>query len=197
MNREFPPLSLRGRRVVRSLQHRRETTMKLQSLHQLYVQHLQDLLGMERQIKASLPGWIKTANDEDLKSALKNHLQNTIWQIERLNDMLRRHGAKREGLACPGIQSLLSQTDQVAPIHGELILRDLHLISHCQRIEHFEIASYGAARTMAERLNEEADAELLITTMQEESTLDDELTSIATILLSLLDPSLTLNGALT
>jgi ferritin-like metal-binding protein YciE len=158
--------------------------MKLHFLHDLYIHELQDLLSAELQIKAALPGLIGGAESPDLKEALQAHLQVTELQVERLHDMLQRHGQRREGPKCHGVEGLLKEAHSMLTIQGDAILRDLGIISACQRVEHYEVAGYGNARTLAERLGEEADAFLLSETLEEESSADDELTSIAIILLS-------------
>jgi ferritin-like metal-binding protein YciE len=158
--------------------------MKLDFLHDLYIHQLQDLLSAERQIEATLPKLIRGADSADLQEALQVHLEVTKLHIERLNDMLQRHGARHESLKCHGMEGLLKEGESMLSIKGDRVLRDLGIISACQRVEHYEVAGYGNARTLAERLGEEADAFLLSETLEEESAADDELTSIAIILLS-------------
>jgi ferritin-like metal-binding protein YciE len=82
------------------------------------------------------------------------------------------------------MEGLLEEGAHMLEMEGDDVIRDLGIISACQRVEHYEMAGYGNARTFAERLGEEEDAELLTETLEEESAADDELTSVATILLS-------------
>jgi len=158
--------------------------MKLEFLHDLYIHELQDLHSAEMQMKAALPKLIKGAASPDLKEALQAHLEVTKLQIERLNEILKRHGQRRESEKCQGMEGLLKEGAKMLEQKGDDTLRDLGIIAACQRVEHYEMAGYGNARTMAERLGEEADTELLTETLEEESAADDELTSIAIILLS-------------
>ncbi|MDZ4289331.1 MAG: ferritin-like domain-containing protein [Prosthecobacter sp.] len=158
--------------------------MKLETLHSLYIHELQDLYSAETQIKTALPKLIKGAASDDLKEALQSHLVVTQLQIDRLHDILTRHGEDCEGEKCQGMAGILKEGAKVLDEEGDATLRDLALISACQRVEHYEMAGYGNARTIAERLDEEADSQLLSDTLEEESGADDELTSIATILLS-------------
>jgi ferritin-like metal-binding protein YciE len=158
--------------------------MKLNFLHDLYIHELQDLHSAEMQIKAALPKLIRAAGSSDLKEALQAHLAVTKRHVERLNEILKRHGERREGEKCLGMEGLIKEGAKMIGQEGEAELRDLGIISACQRVEHYEMAGYGNARTLAERLGEETDAELLIQTLEEESAADDELTSIAIILLS-------------
>jgi ferritin-like metal-binding protein YciE len=158
--------------------------MKLDTLQELYIHELQDLHSAEMQVKSALPKMIKGATDADLKEALQAHLEVTQTHVERLNEILKRHGAKREQEKCKGMEGVLAEGAAILEEEGDDLIRDLGIISACQRVEHYEMAGYGTARTFAERLNEEEDAEMLTETLEEESAADDELTSVATILLS-------------
>lgn len=158
--------------------------MKFNTLHDVYTHELQDLHSAETQIKAALPKLIKGATSTDLKDALQAHLDVTLGHIERLDEILKRHHHRRESEKCIGMEGLLKEGVKMLEQEGDDFLRDLGIISACQRVEHYEMAGYGNARTFAERLGETEDAELLEKTLAEESAADDELTSISTILLS-------------
>lgn len=158
--------------------------MKLKSLQDLYIHELQDLHSAEMQIKTALPKVIKAASSSDLKDALKAHLEVTKNHVERLNEILKRHDEKRESEKCQGMEGLLKESESMLETEGNDIVRDLGIISGCQRIEHYEIAGYGNARTFAEQLGHSDDYALLTETLEEESAADDELTSVAIILLS-------------
>lgn len=158
--------------------------MKLETLYNLYIHELQDLHSAEMQIKKALPKAIKAADSEDLKEALKSHLEVTKSHVERLNEILKRHDEKREEEKCKGMEGLLEECESMLEQEGDAILRDLGIISGCQRVEHYEMAGYGNARAFAEQLGFSDDFALLSETLEEESAADDELTSVATILLS-------------
>lgn len=158
--------------------------MKLETLQNLYIHELQDLHSAEMQIKSALPKVIQAATSPDLKEALTAHLEVTKKHVERLNEILKRQGEKREDEKCKGMEGLLTESESMLEKEGDDILRDLGIISGCQRVEHYEIAGYGNARTFAEQLGHSDDFALLTETLEEESAADDELTSVATILLS-------------
>ncbi len=158
--------------------------MKLETLQDLYIHELQDLHSAEMQIKTALPNVIKAATSPDLKKALKAHLEVTKTHVERLNDILKRHDEKRESEKCKGMEGLLKESESMLEQEGDDILRDLGIISGCQRVEHYEIAGYGNARTFAEQLGHADDVELLNETLSEEGAADDELTSVASGLLT-------------
>lgn len=161
--------------------------MKLESLQTLYIHELQDLHSAEMQIKTALPKVIKAASSKELKEALKAHLEVTKKHVERLNDILANHDEKRESERCKGMEGLLEECEGMLEEEGDDILRDLGIISGCQRVEHYEIAGYGNARTFAEQLGHADDIALLTETLEEEGAADEELTSVATILLSQCD----------
>lgn len=161
-----------------------DRSMKLETLQNLYIHELQDLHSAEMQIKSALPRVIKAATSPDLKEALKAHLEVTKHHVERLNEILKRHDEKRESEKCKGMEGLLKESESMLEQEGDAILRDLGIISGCQRVEHYEMAGYGNARTFAEQLGHSNDFALLTETLEEESSADDELTSVASILLS-------------
>jgi ferritin-like metal-binding protein YciE len=173
--------------VARHLQWKPQTPtspMKLEFLHDLYIHELQALYSTELQIAAALPKLIEGACGEDLKQALQTHQLVTKLQIERLDNLIRRHGSKPGGETCQSMRSVLEGCAAKLTTEGDALLRDLAILSNVQRIEHYEMAGYGSARTLAERLGEEADAFLLAESMEEENSADDELTSVAILLLS-------------
>jgi ferritin-like metal-binding protein YciE len=157
---------------------------KLATLYDLYIHELQDLHSAESQIRTSWPEMIKSAHSADLKTALKNHLEVTRDHIDRLNQILKKHGERREQDRCEGMEGLLSECENMIDMDAGEIVYDLGIISACQRVEHYEIAGYGTARAYAERLGEEEDAALLAATLEEEGSADDELTGIAAMLQS-------------
>ncbi len=158
--------------------------MKLKSLYDLYIHELQDLHSAESQIRLAVPELIHAARGSDLKHALKSHLEETRDHLDRLNQILKKHGERRERDKCRGIEGLLTECENMVDREVGDILFDLGIVSACQRIEHYEIAGYGTARAYAESLGEDEDAALLATTLEEERSANDELTSIATMLQS-------------
>lgn len=158
--------------------------MKLESLHDLYIHELQDLHSAESQIKTALPKAIRAAKCDELKTALEEHLEVTKGHVERLNTILKRHGAKSGREKCQGMEGLLAEAESMLERTGDDVIFDLGIIAACQRVEHYEISGYGTARAYAVKLSEEEDVSLLAETLEEESAADDELTGIATMLQS-------------
>ncbi|HWB05239.1 MAG TPA: DUF892 family protein [Verrucomicrobiales bacterium] len=158
--------------------------MKFRSLYDLYIRELQDLHSAESLNRTALPEMIECACSPDLKMALRNHLEETRDHIDRLNRILRKHGERREVDRCRAMEGVLTACERMIDREADGIIYDLGIISACQRVEHYEIAGYGTARAYAESLGEEEDAALLAETLEEESSANDELTGIATMLQS-------------
>lgn len=159
-------------------------SVKLETLSDLYIHQLQNLHSAKSQFKAALPKIICAASDDDLKTALKNQIEVTKVQLERLSLLLKRYGARRETLKCKGMKSLLEECEIMLGVMATGAVRDLGIISTCQRVEHYEIAGFGTARAYAETLGKAEAPALLAESLDEEAAADDELTSIAILLQS-------------
>ncbi|SKA82274.1 Ferritin-like metal-binding protein YciE [Prosthecobacter debontii] len=156
----------------------------MKTLQDLYLHELQVLCSAEMQIKNALPRIIKAASCPDLKAALKSHYQLTQKHLGRLSEVLRNHSVTPQDQTCEGIYGLLQEWKNLQIEEGDdAVVRDLDIIAKCQRVKHYEIASYGSARAYAEQLGHYDDVALLTETLEEESGMDDELTSASIILL--------------
>ncbi|MFZ0807144.1 MAG: ferritin-like domain-containing protein [Candidatus Sulfotelmatobacter sp.] len=149
------------------------------SLHELYIDQLRDLYDAEQQIIKALPEMIDAAQSEDLKEALNEHLDVTKEQASRLEKIFNNLGEKPKGERCKGMQGVLAEgSDLVGKIDNEEV-RDAAIIASAQRVEHYEMAGYGTARTFATMLGENDAADLLEQTLSEEKEADDKLTDLA------------------
>jgi ferritin-like metal-binding protein YciE len=153
--------------------------MKLQSLFDLYVTELHGLYDGERQIAKALPRMIDAASTDELKTALKDHLEQTQLHINRLEDVFEMHSEKVRGETCEGMAGIIKEGNGLLKQDAPKVLRDAALISAAQRIEHYEIAVYGCVRTYAEQLGFDRAARILQQTLTEEEDMDKRLTSIA------------------
>jgi ferritin-like metal-binding protein YciE len=153
--------------------------MKLESLHDLYLFELKDLYSAEDQILKALPKMIEKAQSPELRAALQNHLEETRGHVMRLEEVFRMHGEDAEKEKCKGMQGVLAEGDDLVGKDATPAVRDAAIISACQRVEHYEIASYGTVRTYAEQLGHQRAAEVLNQTLQEEVAADKKLTQIA------------------
>jgi ferritin-like metal-binding protein YciE len=149
------------------------------SLQDLYKKELADLYDAEQQIIKALPKMIEGATSEELKDALNEHLDVTKEQASRLEQIFEQLGEKAKREKCKGMQGVIAEgSDQLDEIKDDN-LRDAAIISAAQRVEHYEMAGYGTARTYAQLLSEDEAAQLLQQTLDEEKEADQKLTDLA------------------
>lgn len=156
--------------------------MKMTSLEDLYMADLQDIYDAEHQITEALPKMIKAASSTQLKTGFEKHLKQTEEQIRRLETVFKNHGAKAERKACKAMKGLIAEGDEIMKEKASPDVLDAALIGAAQKVEHYEIASYGTLRTYAQLLGFRDDASQLDATLQEEGTTDKELTRMATMI---------------
>ena len=159
--------------------------MELQTLRDLYVHELKDLYSAEKQLTKALPKMAKAATNRQLGSAFKQHLEQTKRQAKRLEQILKSHDESTRGPSCKGMEGLIKEGDEMMSESAEGEVRDAGLISAAQRVEHYEIAGYGCARTYANLLGDKKGARLLETTLREEGETDKKLTRIARSVINL------------
>jgi ferritin-like metal-binding protein YciE len=152
---------------------------KFTSFDDLYLHELRDLWDAERQLVDALPSMVEAAEDPELKQALKQHLTVTREQKTRLEKIFKDLGESPEGHTCAAMKGLIKEGSDIAKASGDATVRDAGIISAAQRVEHYEIAGYGTARTFAQRLGRTGDVELLDQTLEEESIANELLTEIA------------------
>jgi len=153
--------------------------MKPNSLQGLYVEQLRDLYDAEHQIIKALPEMIDEATSTDLKDALSEHLETTKTQATRREQIFSASGEKSKGEKCKGMQGVIQEgSDLIDDIDDEDV-RDAAIIASAQRLEHYEMAGYGTARTYAKLLGDDNAGELLQQTLDEEKEGDRKLTALA------------------
>jgi ferritin-like metal-binding protein YciE len=137
------------------------------------------LYSAEKQIVKSLPRIVKGAQSEALKQALQEHLEITRAQVTRLEDAFSQLEQKAKAKHCKGMEGLLEEGAECLNQEEAGAFRDLQLIGACQRVEHYEIAAYGTAKTIAEKIGLLEVVNLLNETLQEEAQADTKLTEVA------------------
>lgn len=152
--------------------------MKLETLKDLYIHELKDLYSAEKQILKALPKMAKAAGNAELVAGFNEHLEQTKVHAERLEQILTSHDETTRGPKCKGMEGVLAEGAEMIEEADEEV-RDAGLISAAQRVEHYEMAGYGTARTYAELLGDKKGAKLLQTTLNEEGETDKKLTSLA------------------
>jgi len=157
--------------------------MKIEKLEQLLEEELRDIYDAEKQLVKALPKMSEAASSEELRAALSEHLEVTKGQVERLERVFEAMGAKVKGKTCAGMKGLIEEGEEVMKEDATEELLDAALIGAAQRVEHYEIAAYGTARTFAETLGKTEIAEMLQETLDEEEEADQKLTEISESLL--------------
>jgi ferritin-like metal-binding protein YciE len=153
--------------------------MKLESLHELYLNELHDLYDGETQIIKALPKMIESSTSSELRNALSNHLEETRTQVTRLEQIFQLHNEDVKAEKCKGLRGIIDEGEDLIKHDENVIVRDAAIISAAQKVEHYEIASYGTVRTWAELMGHEESARLLQQTLDEEGEADKKLTEIA------------------
>jgi ferritin-like metal-binding protein YciE len=154
--------------------------MKLESLADVFEAELKDLYSAEKQLVEALPSIASAASSKDLATAVESHLDETRGHVKRLEQVFDSVGLKPESEHCDGMEGLIKEGSEVAEADGDGDARDAALIGAAQRVEHYEIAAYGTARTLADELGLSDATDLLDQTLDEESNADTLLTKIAT-----------------
>ena len=154
--------------------------MKNQDLYQLFIDELEDMLSAENQIIAALPKLIKLAFDKSLKEALSEHLGETEQQVSRLKEIFSILGLKEKEKKCKGMRGILIEGDLMVENHVKSPVLDATIISVAQKVEHYEIASYGTLKSFANHLKlDKKVINLIQQNLDEEGSADKKLTKIA------------------
>lgn len=149
-------------------------------LHELFVDELRDILGAERQLLKGLKKLSAAAGSESLKAAFDTHYTQTEGQIERLKQVFASIGLSARGKKCKAMEGLLEEADEITEsFQDQPEVLDAALISAAQKVEHYEIASYGCLVTYAKLMEHTEAEELLAATLAEEKDTDILLTDIA------------------
>lgn len=149
------------------------------SLDDLFVHELRDIYDAEGQILEALPTMIDAAINSDLKSAFEAHRQQTETHVQRLGKVFKLLGVASQGGTCDGMAGLLEEGSKLMKEDAEPDVLDAALIAAAQKVEHYEIASYGCLCTYAEMLGYDQAHDLLGLTLDEEETTDQKLTELA------------------
>lgn len=153
--------------------------MGLDSMKDLYLDQIGDLYSAENQIIDALPKMIEKASHQQLRDGFSKHLTQTREHARRLEAIGKRLGEKVDNKKCKGMEGLLKEGDEAIKEGGDPSVVDAALIAAAQRVEHYEIAAYGCARTYADALGRTEDASDLQRTLDEEADTDKKLTQVA------------------
>jgi ferritin-like metal-binding protein YciE len=155
--------------------------MKLETLRELFITDLQDLYSAENMIIKALPKVIEKASAPDLKSALNAHLQETKAHVGRLDQIFDQLGddVDRKDKKCKGMEGVLKENKELLGEDAEPEVLDAGIIAGAQKVEHYEIASYGTVRTYANLLGRQDWVQLLEVTLEEEKEADRKLSQLS------------------
>jgi ferritin-like metal-binding protein YciE len=157
-----------------------QKTLQFGTLRDVLKEELADLYDAEKQLVDALPKVAAAAAKPELRQALENHLGETRGHVQRLEQIFGQLGMGRPSEHCDGMEGLIQEGDEIVRARGDAAAKDAALIGAAQRVEHYEIAAYGTARTLADELGYDEARDLLNQTLDEESNADSLLTRIAT-----------------
>jgi ferritin-like metal-binding protein YciE len=153
--------------------------MKIETMEDLFLEQVEDLYDAEKRLVKALPKMAEAATSTSLRQAFESHLMETEGHVSRLENIFRTLGQDPKSHTCDAMKGLISEGDDVVSDIDPSSLRDAALIAAANRVEHYEIAGYGSARTFADILGLTEAASLLEQTLQEEKEADRKLTQLA------------------
>ncbi len=157
----------------------RDAEAKDSELHELFLNELADILSAERQLIKALPKMAAAARSAELTAAFESHLAETENQITRLERIFASLDEPVRSKECKAMKGLLEEGKDLMEEMKESLALDAALIAAAQKVEHYEIASYGTVCAWAEKMGHDEAAELLNATLDEEKAADEKLTEIA------------------
>lgn len=156
-----------------------KASMKSSQLMGLFVDGLKDLYWAEKALVKAIPKLIKNATSQDLDAALTSHLEETKVHVTRLEEIFSKIEVKAQAKKCDAMEGLIEEASGIMEECEEGSMRDAGIIAAAQKVEHYEIASYGTLRQFAETLELTEVENLLATTLQEEKEADLKLSDVA------------------
>jgi ferritin-like metal-binding protein YciE len=153
--------------------------MKIETMEDLFLEQVEDLYDAEKRLVKALPKMADAATSLSLRQAFESHLIETEGHVSRLENIFRALGQDPKAQTCDAMKGLISEGEDMVSDTEPSALRDAGLIASANRVEHYEMAAYGSARTFAQTLGLAEAASLLEQTLQEEKKADQKLTQLA------------------
>ena len=153
--------------------------MATKTLHDLFLNELKDLYSAEQQLTRTLPKMARAATNPELKQGFEHHLEQTRGHVERLDTVFKGLDASPRGQTCEAMEGLLAEAQELTELGLEPDALDAALIAAAQKVEHYEIASYGTVCTWAKAMKHDEALALLLETLAEEKATDEALTKLA------------------
>jgi ferritin-like metal-binding protein YciE len=152
---------------------------ELSSLQDLFRNQIEDLYDAEQRLVEALPKMAEAASSPQLKQAFQSHLEETRGHVTRLEQVFEALGQEPKRETCQAMKGLIAEGEEAIKAKGDSAVKDAALIAAAQRVEHYEMAGYGTARTLANQLAHDRPASVLQQTLEEEKAADQKLTNIA------------------
>jgi len=153
--------------------------MSVKTLDDLFVHELSDIYSAEKQLARALPRMARAASNPDLAAAFTTHLEETQGQIERIDQVVELMGIRLKRIKCAAMEGLVEEAKEVIDAVEKGPVLDAALIGGAQKVEHYEIASYGTLAALAKQLGQAKAMTLLLATLKEEKATDEKLTMLA------------------
>lgn len=154
-------------------------TMQSSQLMELFEDELRDIYWAEKALIKAMPKMIKNATSKELIEALESHLTETENQLTRLEEVFESVDKKASAKKCDAMEGLIKEANGIMEACEVGVMRDAGIISAAQKVEHYEIASYGTLRQFAETLGLKKAVKLLAATLEEEKAADEKLSKVA------------------
>jgi len=151
----------------------------IKKMDDLFVHTLRDIYYAEQQIVKALPEMIEKASNAELKTAFKNHLEETKGHVKRVEEVFRMHGTAAQGVDCPAIDGIIDEAEEIAGEVADKKVLDAALLAAAQAVEHYEMTRYGTLIAWAKELGRADCAGVLQKNLDEEKAADKKLTGIA------------------
>ena len=149
-------------------------------LEKFFTDSLKDIYWAEKALTKALPKMQKAATTSELQMAIEEHLGQTMEQVSRLEQVFEILGEKAQGKKCEAMEGLIKEGESIIDeTEDGSMTRDVGIIMAAQKVEHYEIATYGGLVSLAQTLGNDEVAEILSTTLEEEKQTDENLTEIA------------------
>ncbi|MDB5284902.1 MAG: hypothetical protein JWO06_3977 [Bacteroidota bacterium] len=148
-------------------------------LRKLFVDELKDIYWAEKALTKAIPKMIKNATSEELVDALTRHLEETQGHVTRLEEVFEAIGEKAVAKKCEAMDGLTKEADEIMKDTEKGVVRDAGIIAAGQKVEHYEIATYGTLISFAKTLREDEAASILQSTLEEEKAADEKLSEIS------------------
>jgi ferritin-like metal-binding protein YciE len=153
--------------------------MAVKTIEDLFIHELSDIYSAEKQLTKALPRLARAATAPELKQAFETHLEETQGQVERIDQIVEALGIRLKRIKCAAMEGLVEEGKEVIDEVEAGPLRDAALIGGAQKVEHYEIASYGTLSAIAKQLGYKDAIPLLQATLKEEKATDEKLTMLA------------------